>query len=123
MVIHGELSKGSGLYEILKNNGLSIIGTGAVVNANHIKQARYCLHLSACAIYSKLKEAKKNEQSALMPLDWLETKIASNQMCNYWCLILTLQVGTLLYVRSIKESNFQLSVFFSQKFNEMNICI
>ena len=40
LIIHGELIKGSALYEILKNNGLSIIDTGAVVNANHIKQAR-----------------------------------------------------------------------------------
>ena len=39
------------LYQILKNYGLSIIGTGAVVNANHVKQARYCLQVSACAIY------------------------------------------------------------------------
>ena len=39
LVIHGELIKGSGLYEILKNNGLSIIDTGAAVNANHVKQA------------------------------------------------------------------------------------
>ena len=43
LAILGELIKGSGLYEILKNNGLSLIGTGAVINANHVKQARYCL--------------------------------------------------------------------------------
>ena len=48
LVIHGDVNKGSSLYEILKNNGLSIISTGAVVNANHVKQARYCLQVSAC---------------------------------------------------------------------------
>ena len=76
LIIHGELIKGSALYEILKNNGLSIIDTGAVVNANHIKQARYYLQVSVYAIYSKPKETKEKEQSVLMPFVWLETKSA-----------------------------------------------
>ena len=74
LIIHGELIKGSALYEILKNNGLSIIDTGAEVNANHIKQARYYLQVSVYAIYSKLKEIKEKKQSVLMPFVWLETK-------------------------------------------------
>lgn len=90
LVIHGKIIKGSGLYEILKNNGLSIIGTSAVVNGNPIIQAKYCLQISVCAIYSKLKNAKKMEQSALMPLDYLEIKVALSQMCNYCYFILTL---------------------------------
>ena len=56
LVVHRELIKESALYEILKSNGLSIIGTGAVVNANYVKQGRYCLQVSVCAIYSKLRK-------------------------------------------------------------------
>lgn len=107
MVIHGELIKGCGLYEILKHNGLSVTGTGAAFNANYVKQGRYCLQVCLCAIYSKLKGPRVKEQFALMLLDWLETKIASVQMRNDWYLILTLQVDFLLYIRSIRESNFQ----------------
>ena len=33
LVIHGQLIKGSGLHEILNKNHLSIMSTGAVVNA------------------------------------------------------------------------------------------
>ena len=39
------------LHEILKNYSLSIIGAGAIVNANHIKQVRYSLQVSLCEIY------------------------------------------------------------------------
>ena len=46
LMIHGELIKGSGLQEIPdKNNFSIIIGTGAAVNANHIKQARYWIQV------------------------------------------------------------------------------
>ena len=60
LMMYGELIKGSGLFEILSNNNLSIIGTSVVVNANHIKQARYCLQVALCAIYVKLKESHVN---------------------------------------------------------------
>ena len=72
LCIHGELIKGSRLYEILATNNLSIICTGAVVNANHIKQARYCLQVAVCSIYMKLREAHKNAESSLTPIQWLE---------------------------------------------------
>ena len=57
LIIHGEVIKGSGLQEILEKNKFSILGTGTAVNANHIKQARYCLQVIICVIYGKLTEA------------------------------------------------------------------
>ena len=48
--LHRELVKGSGLYEILANNNLPTIGTGAAVNTNPIKQARYCLQVAVTAV-------------------------------------------------------------------------
>ena len=54
--IHGELIKDSGLENVLSNIDISIIGARAVVHANHIKQARYCLQVSLCALFLKLKD-------------------------------------------------------------------
>ena len=71
LTVHRELIKGSGLYNILLNNNLSVIGTGALVNANHIKQARYCLQVSLCVLYIKLTEAKDKSNSSLTPIEWL----------------------------------------------------
>ena len=67
--LHGELVKGSDLYEILANNYLSIIGTGAAVNANHIKQARYCFPVIVSAVYAKLKEVTAKSSSILTPTE------------------------------------------------------
>ena len=108
--LHGELIKGSGMYEILTNNNFSIIGTGAVVNANHIKQARYGFQVVACAIYSKLKEACSNSNSYLQPMMWLQERKKNNQMCFYWDMILNFETDILLYIRAIRESNFHLYV-------------
>ena len=58
--------KGSVLYEILATNNLSIIGTGAIVNANH-KQARYFLQVAVCSVYMKLREAHKKRRIEFDP--------------------------------------------------------
>ena len=57
LIMHGQLIDGSGLAKILNLSSLSTIGTKDVVDANHIKRARYCLQVSLCALYMKLKEA------------------------------------------------------------------
>ena len=58
LTINGELIKDSGLENILSNIDMSIIRTGALVPANHIKQARYCLQIFLRALLLKLKDAK-----------------------------------------------------------------
>ena len=101
--------KCSGLQEILEKNKFSILGTGAAVNANHIKQARYCLQVIICVIYGKLTEARNAAHSDLTPIEWLKESIHHSKMC-YWHLILSLEFDILLYVRSLRESNFLLHV-------------
>ena len=55
LVIYADIIKGSGIKQILDANELSVVGTDAIVNVNDIKKARYCLQVSACAIFRKLK--------------------------------------------------------------------
>ena len=57
--------KGNGLNKILSASNISIIGTEAMINVNHIKQARYCMQVSLCAIYKKLTEAHQASGSDL----------------------------------------------------------
>ena len=111
LTIHGELIKGSGLENVLSNIDISIIGTGSVVNANHIKQSRYCLQTSLCALFIKLKAAKEKSGSTLSVFEWLELRKNQNDMCYYWYLIFTLQLDILLYIRSLRESNYKLLVY------------
>ena len=65
LLIHGDIIKGSGLIEILDANELSVVGTNAIENVNDIKKARYCLQVSVCAIYRKLKEGHLESNSIL----------------------------------------------------------
>ena len=115
LTIHGELKRGSGLYKVLSNSNLSIIGTGAFLNANYIKQARYCLQVSLCALYIKLTDAKDKSNSSLTPTEWLQERKNDNGMCYYWYLIVMLEMDILLYIRSLRESNYKLFVFATKK--------
>ena len=110
LTIHGELIKGSGLENILSNIDMSIIGTGDLIHANHIKQARYCLQVSLCALFLKLKDAKDKSGLTLSSLEWLEQSKIQNEMCYYWYLIMVLQPDILFYVRSLRESNYKLLI-------------
>ena len=69
--IHGELIAGSGLAEILEVTDLSTIGVStASLDVSDINQSRYCMQVSLCAIYHKLKEAHKDRKSFLPVFDW-----------------------------------------------------
>ena len=108
LVIHGEFIKGSGLSNVLGKCNLSVIGLeNTLVNATDIKRARYAIQVAACAVYEKLKEVYDNSSSDLSIWDWLHEK-CNNVMCLYWKNVLELQLSILVYITSIRESNFQL---------------
>lgn len=110
LVIHGQFIKGSGLAEVLGKSNLSVIGLeNTLLNANDIKRARYAVQVAACAIYEKLREAHVDSKSELDIWKWLEEK-CENVMCLYWRTILELQINILIYVRSLRESNFMLHI-------------
>ena len=73
-----------------------LIDTGAMVNVNHIKQARYCLQVSICLIYIELKKAHSATRSSLSPMEWFKSKTAENLICHYWNMILCLKIDFLL---------------------------
>ena len=67
LVIHGQFIQDSGLIEILEICSLATIGIGSVDDVNQIKRARYCLQVASCALYRKLDDAVKKEDSTLAP--------------------------------------------------------
>ena len=108
LLIHGELIKGSVLEDVLEKNNLSTKGTSAVIDANHIKRARYCLQVSLCVIYKLLKEAHIKSASSLSILDWVADASKNSEMCFYWKMIFEVQLGILIFVTSIQEGIFKL---------------
>ena len=109
LVLHGDIIRGSGLLEILQANELSVIGVDAIVNVNDIKKARYCLHVTLCAVFQKLREAHEESESMLLPLDWLsKVRKSESEMCLYWYLTLKIEISILIFIRSLREGNFGL---------------
>ena len=109
LVIHGQLIKGSGLFEILTENKFSMIGLSAVVDVNNIKRARYTLQISLCALFKQLRLAMP-EHTNLSPYEWLKEQSKVNTSFLYWKIVMDLQILNLLYIRSLREGNFQLHV-------------
>ena len=89
---------------------MSIIGTQNLLTGFHVKTTRYCIEAAASAICLKLAEDHRRSLSDLEPIEWLEGESKTSSMSNYWKMILTLELEILLYVRSLRESNFQLYV-------------
>ena len=108
--VHADIIGGSGLPEVLKISNLSITGTDAVININHLKRVRYLMQVTVCTIYKKLKEAYLNSKSTVPMMQWLNERSQENDMSFTWQLILNVEIQTLLFVRSQRESNFHLSI-------------
>ena len=99
-MLAGELIISSRLPAILEICGLSIIGTDAALNINHIKRASYYLQVSLSVIYKKLREAHINSASTIPVMKRLEDRSNEWDMCFYWKLILNIQLEILIFVRS-----------------------
>ena len=109
-IVHGKFIKGSGLEKLLGQSNLSITGLdNAVLNVSDIKRSRYGLQLSACAIYQQLLKACSQSETLSM-WDWLENRSKESVMSFYWKTILDLELHILIFIRSIRESNFALYI-------------
>ena len=107
--VHGDIMRGSGLPEVLKISNLSITGTDAVIKINHLKRVRYCIQVTVCTIYKKIKEAYLKSKSRLPLIQWLDKRSTESNMAFVWQLIFNVKILVLLlFVRSQREANFQL---------------
>ena len=89
-----------------KISNLSITGTDAVIKINHLKRVRYCIQVTVCTIYKKIKEAYLKSESRLPQLDKRSTE---SNMTLVWQLIFNVEILLLLFVQSQREANFQLN--------------
>ena len=106
LVCHGQLIKGSGLCVTFKVNKFTLIGTSAVLDVGDIKRARYCIEVTLCALCQKLKDAVTSASSPMTPLAWLKATASESDMCYYWYIVMNMEIHILIFVRSIREGNF-----------------
>ena len=110
LLCHGQMISGSGLPEILKAANLSLLGTSAVVDVNDIKRARYCMQVSVCAMYLKLRDAAESDELGKGPFQWLQDRSRTSDMCFYWFMVMRMQLDILVFIRSMREGNFNVYV-------------
>ena len=61
-------------------------------------------------IYACLKKAHKASNFVLPLFSWAEERSSSSCMFKYWMLIMKFQINYLVFIRSMRESNFKLFV-------------
>ena len=108
LCIHGQLTEGSGLAEILTLNNFPMIDLSVITDASQIKRACYAIQVTVCALFLKLQEASMKDGLKLHRYYWLVKKSVTNQMHVILKVILDLEIQILICVRSQREGNFQL---------------
>ena len=75
-----------------------------------IKRARYSMQVTSCVLYSKLTEAAQAMGSTKSPYEWLSDQAKVSESCFYWKMILDFHIKFHVFIRSIREGNFDLYV-------------
>ena len=111
LMVNGHLVARAGIDGILGNTSIDTSGLQTTtVDVNHIHKARYSFQLSVVSIYTCLKEAHEAINSALLLVSLVEERCSSSCMFKYWMLIMKFQIDYLVFIRSMREDNFNFFV-------------
>ena len=84
------------------------------IKVSHVTKTRHAHQVTAARIHALLKQAYDEYTSVSgihLPLEqWCLTQAQQSLSFNYWLKMLSLEILLLLYVRSIREGNFQLYI-------------
>jgi len=84
------------------------------IRASHVTKTRHAHQVTAACLYTLLHQAydqhKISEATALCFDDWCLQRVEESVHFDFWLKTLSLEVLMLLYVRSLREGNFQLYV-------------
>ena len=105
LAMHGQMIEGSGLLDVLNQYEFSTIGLSAVVDVNSIKRASYCLQLTFCALYMKLKDVAPSDEDSKCPYEWLNNFSKESVMGLFWKMVMDFQMNYLIFFWSQREGN------------------
>ena len=111
----GNWLEGSGWTSALVQADIASAGTAdSFIKVNHVTKTRHAHQVTAACIHALLKQAYDeytSESGVNLPLEkWCLSQAQQSLMFSYWLKALSLEILLLLYVRSIREGNFQLYV-------------
>ena len=114
----GDLLEKSGWTNALVLSGLSSMGTAeSHLKASHVTRTRRAHQVTASSLYILLNQAygnyvaKRAENESLLPFeDWCNKRSNDSPQFKFWFVILQLEFLVLIFIRSIRESNFLLYI-------------
>ena len=107
----GDLVKGTGLDDVMKSAGLSTVGlVTAMCDVNHIKKARYTCQVVGPVLQSLLEDAFSATQEESSLDEWTDQKKETSTIFKYYCGLLEHLRHINLFVRSLREANFELFI-------------
>lgn len=114
----GSFLKGSGWVETLSDAGVTTPGTAeSFLTASHVRRTRHMhevtaagLHILQHTAYESYVQISTDEQNVLSFDKWCEEQAAKQPQFAYWSLVKQFELDILIFVRSIRTSNFKLYV-------------
>ena len=116
----GNLLNGSGWTHALTQANIATSGTAdSFLAAAHVTRTRHAHQIAACALSILLHKAYENytyEESVPDSFDeWCSKRVEISPQFQYWHMIMRFELLVLVFVRSLRDSNFPLYVAVLQK--------
>lgn len=111
IAVIGTWLTGSGWNEVIVSAGISTPGkTLGILKGSHVKRCRYAHEVTLVALNTLLRKSYENDGDKVEsePFDeWIKRKRDSIPQFQFWVTTMELEALLLLFVKSIRESNFE----------------
>ena len=112
----GSWIEDSGWTSVLEQAGVTTPGTAdSFLKASHVSRTRHAHQVTAAALYILMDKAYKTYREGVDEgeepksfSDWRKQAELESPQFHYWSLTLHFQLTSLIFVRSLREGNFQL---------------
>ena len=109
----GELLSGSGWTSALCEAEIASSGTAdSLLKASHVVKTRHAHQVPAASLYMLLKKAYlqscHTEELSMSLQEWCCQRNRESQTFKYWYLILLLEINVLIFISSLRDSDFAL---------------
>ncbi len=108
----GQILDGSELDTVLAEAGIASAGIAqSFLTVNHVMKCRHAHEVTVAALKILQRRAfmkRESSESSMSFTDWIEKQVNDFPTFQYWNIVLKLEQLLLLFVRSVREGNYEL---------------
>ncbi|VDI69861.1 Hypothetical predicted protein [Mytilus galloprovincialis] len=112
----GDWLDNSGWTSALSQANIASSGTAdSFLKASHVSRTRHAHEVTASALYILMKrsysmfmEERDSEEDQPVFEEWIERREIESPLFHYWSLTMKFEMTILMFIRSLREGNFQL---------------